>query len=308
MKNRAIKQEWSPLESMTGFASVEEKQSGFFLSVTARSVNARSVDVRVRLPSSLGQLEPDIRGRARSMFGRGKIDIDVQLLPGSASPSTFAVDMERARAVRDGLTEIVETLGVDGPINLDAIVRAGGSHLFTTREDVSQKNVLGEAADTIITRALDGLRSTRLREGDALRTDLLEGLDALSLLTEKTETASTGISEEYRQKLLSKLKSFQEHLVDEGQMRRVEQEIALFAEKVDIHEELVRLKTHNQAFEETLLAEAGNRGKRLDFLLQEMGREVNTLGSKIPRAEIRGLVVDMKVLVETLRQQVSNIA
>jgi len=297
-----------PIESMTGFAMTEDRESGFFLSVTTRSVNSRGIDVRVRLPGPVQHLEPVIRDLARTILRRGKVDFEMQLLAGSAQTSTIALDLERARAVRASLGEIIEKLGVEGSINLDTIVRAGGPQLFSVREDPSQKSLLSEAAEKLAKSALDRLQRSRLQEGASLRQDLLSGAGDLSRLVDETESLCVDLPTEYREKLLRKLTSIQERLVDEAQMRRVEQEIALYAEKVDIHEEIVRLRTHLEGFSQSLLYQEGLRGKRLDFLLQEMGREVNTLGSKIPKADVRGLVVDMKVLVETLRQQVSNVA
>tara|TARA_B100000029_G_scaffold511981_1_gene607394 strand:- start:3832 stop:4719 length:888 start_codon:yes stop_codon:yes gene_type:complete len=294
------------IQSMTGFATVAHRGEAAEVQIRLRSVNSRFLDCRIRLPSLLQPYEDSLYPLVRSAFSRGKIDIDVELKANTGVVKAPSINSALAESMASDLRQIGERLGLSGDISLETLCRVMGPQLFEHSEGDSSSEEL--VADLIVAlkQGLTNLTEARLAEGKALTDDLGGGIENLRQLVQQIDTAQQGLELPHAERLTARLQSLE--LSDEQQQTRIQQEIALLLDKMDIHEELVRLKTHMDAFEQTRLKTTEPCGKRLDFLLQEVLREVNTIGSKVADAIVRGLVVDMKVQVEKLRQQVANVA
>jgi uncharacterized protein (TIGR00255 family) len=296
------------LESMTGFATVEYRQSGVAFTLTIRSVNSRFLEVRMRLPKALSALEDATEKLIRAEILRGRLDLDLHIMAESRGVTLWRADLGKATTIRDGLTDIQEALGLPEPVQLSDIVRIGGLELF---EQIADKNTSATWRDCLMeatATALRRLRETRHQEGKILSAELEKNIQELRNHILHIQQGVDEVLKQMRTRMRSKVSE----LLGDGRPGispdRLDHEILLLIERADIREELVRLKAHLDAFEQVRLNREGPHGKRLDFLLQEILREVNTVGSKVPDAQIRNLVVDMKVLVEQLRQQVANIA
>jgi uncharacterized protein (TIGR00255 family) len=294
------------IHSMTGFgsASFRVAESGF--DVEVRSVNHRHLDARVRLPRTLAHLEPDFRGRIQARFARGKIDCNV-VTPASEVPvPRVSVDLEAARRYLDAAEELAREEGVSGQLSVADLLALPGVAGFVEPEIPA--DVLSEAALAALDRALDGLEAMRVREGEAIGRDLLQRVARVAELSLEIEARSGQVQERARERLRKRARQLESEtgLLDEA---RLHQEVVLAADRLDVSEEIVRLRSHVEQFRS--IAESGGAGspvgRRLEFLLQELGREVNTIGSKGADAPVAHWVVELKAELERLREQVLNV-
>ena len=290
------------LKSMTGYGKGEASApNGNFL-VEIRSVNHRYGEISVRLPRTFYAFENEVKRLASSVLKRGKIDISVQWDEATAANTAPQLDMAVARGYYEAYTRLAKELNLpqDAPLSLI----------------MSQKGVMKEVVGTVdetellpqllaaVQSAVTSLDNMRLREGDALAEDLqarrLQIAEWSKLIGERTPQMVI----EYRQKLKSRL----EQLLEGAEMdeSRLAQEVALLADRSDITEELVRLSSHFSQFDEALQS-SEPVGRKLDFLMQEMNREVNTIGSKSNDAGITNLVIQIKAEMEKMREQVQNV-
>ncbi|MCA9590210.1 MAG: YicC family protein [Myxococcales bacterium] len=295
------------MRSMTGFgtgeaplASSDPGASGK-LTVEIRSVNHRYLDVRVRGPAELPDLAASVETLAREKLTRGRFDILVRVE--GAALVAMELDVERARTVMVALGKLRDELapGAELPLSLLGSV----PQLFVPsleRHAEAAKECVADAFDA----ALGSLDAMRQREGDALRQDLLTRLAAVKGLAGALAERAPHSLEAYRKRLrerADKLRMTSDVELDAG---RLEQEVAMFADRVDVTEELTRLAAHTEHFA-ALLAEEAPMGRKLDFLLQEMGREANTVGSKSQDLPSAHLVVELKAEIERLREQTQNV-
>lgn len=295
------------MRSMTGFgsgdadlASTDPGVKGR-LTVEIRSVNHRYLDVRVRGPSELPDLATSIETLARERLARGRFDVLVRV--DSAALGALELDVERARSVMRGLAALRDELapGAEIPLSLLASV----PDLFVPsleRHAEAARKCLGEAFDAALT-SLDAMRE---REGAALAEDLNKRLECVRKLTATLAERAPQSIDAYRKRLLEraeKLRMSSDVDLDSG---RLEQEVAFFADRIDVTEELTRLDAHTAHFA-SLLCEAGAVGRKLDFLLQEMAREANTVGSKNQDLASAHVVVELKAEIERLREQAQNV-
>jgi uncharacterized protein (TIGR00255 family) len=292
------------MRSMTGFgvgesllaATVNDK-----VTIEIRAVNHRFLDVRVRAPSQLPDLVNVIESLARERLNRGRFDISVRL-DGTAL-SAMVIDRERARSVFAALKALRDELApnADVPLSLLGTV----PDLFVPsieREGDALRTSLGLAFDA----ALKSVDEMRHREGVSLAEDLVRRLTTIRRLMAGITTRSPVSLETYKKKLKERserLRVASDLEIDPG---RLEQEIALYADRIDVCEETTRLESHCAHFE-TLLQASDSVGRRLDFLLQEMAREANTIGSKCQDVAIAHAVVELKAEIERMREQVQNV-
>lgn len=298
------------MRSMTGFgvgeahlssASPSNSAPGGTLSVEIRAVNHRYLDLRVRAPSQLPELASAVESIARERLTRGRFDITVRLE--AAALGAVTIDLERARSVFAALVSLRDELapGVDVPLALLGAV----PDLFVPsieQADVEVRRALATAFDAAID-ALDGMRR---REGLALGDDIVRRLVTVRRLAASIGERAPQVIELYTKRLKERANRLRASADIEVETGRLEQEIALYADRVDIAEELTRLESHTSHFE-SLVASTEAVGRRLDFLLQEMAREANTIGSKSQDAGIAHAVVDLKAEIERMREQVQNI-
>ncbi len=269
--------------------------------VEIRAVNHRFLDVRVRAPSQLPDLANIVEALARERLSRGRFDITVRL-EGSVL-GAMVIDRERARSVFSALTALRDELApsADVPLSLLGAV----PDLFVPSIE-SESETLNASLAAAFDSAIGALDAMRLREGHALAADLLRRLVTIRRLMETITARTPLVLDAYKKRLkerAERLRMASDLEVDPG---RLEQEIALFADRIDVAEELTRLESHSAHFE-SLLQKDESVGRRLDFLLQEMAREANTVGSKGQDVAIAHAVVELKAEIERMREQVQNV-
>jgi len=286
------------IASMTGFAAAAAELPGCSLSVELRSVNHRYLDIQLKLPDELRTLDTALRDLLTSKVRRGKVDCRITLnhaLPGAA---TLAIDAGRVAQLRDAAAEVMRHAPDSAPISVADILRWPG----VLTEPSLPPEALAERVLELTRRTLAELAASRLREGEKLKEMLEERCRGIEAQVERVEPRIPAIHAAFVEKLGARLN---EAGLDPDQ-ERLKAELALFAAKIDVAEELSRLSTH-VAEVRRVLAAGGASGKRLDFLMQELNREANTLGSKSVDAELSQAALEIKVLIEQMREQVQNI-
>jgi uncharacterized protein (TIGR00255 family) len=289
-----------PLRSMTGFGTAEGPVAGGRLRVEVRSVNHRHLVVQVRVPSELGHLEADIRERLRRHLERGSVSVSARWSEEPPAAAAVEVDVPRARAVVDALREVGRTLGIAGDVDYATLAR------IPDVVRVKPADTAVEAPDVlaVLDAAAQACVAMRAREGLALADDLLERLASLASLAER-------VSARGPERLAAEQERLRRNVAELAQgvavdPARLAQEVAFMADRLDVTEELVRLRTHLAAASQAL-GEPKSAGRQLGFVLQELGREVNTIGSKANDAAIAVAVIAMKGELEKMREQVENL-
>lgn len=289
------------IRSMTGFGSSSGEFAGRTLTVEVKSVNNRFREVVTRIPKVCAPLEESIKKLVTARVERGRVDLWVQLDDRELKKRSIKVDFEFAEEVRALLSQLRDRLYLEGPITLDQILSLG---VLGQEEDTPALEELWAALTPLVEEAVGGLVTMREAEGHNLAGDLEGRLQRLGVCNRKVEELASSAPDVLLEKLQNRLSELGAGVkVDQT---RLAQEVALLADRADITEEVVRFNSHLSRFAE-ILARDGAAGRRLDFLLQEMGREVNTMGSKAQDLEVTGLVLDMKAELEKLREQVQNI-
>jgi uncharacterized protein (TIGR00255 family) len=295
------------LKSMTGFAQARAEEAGRAIRVTVRSVNHRFLDVRVKAPDGFESVESRIREIVRSRIHRGHLDVALHYEPGGSA--SVHVNEEIAAAYVAAAEVLRRRFNLSGEPELAAIMRlpgvVGTPEIFTEADEER----FGKLVASCLIEALDKLDEMRKSEGRILSDELFGRLKAIRELASQIEVLVERIRPAYARRFESRLKELLNATPIEP--ARLAQEAAIAAEKSDTTEEIARLRSHVQQFE-TLLTSEGEVGKKLDFLLQEMQREANTLLSKTPGTEADGLdmtrlALEVKSEVEKLREQVQNI-
>lgn len=289
------------LRSMTGFGVGEAALGTGRIALEIRSVNHRFLDVRVRLPRELSEHSTYLEQLARARLSRGRVELYVRF--DGPSLGTLVIDKRRAMEAIRALQELRDELGLTEPVPLSVL----GSipDLFVSPAQ-SDPDAVRASLQTALEGALAAMDQMRRAEGEHLRADLQARLNTVESLANEIAGLSEGLAERYRRRLrerIQRLLEGQETLLDPG---RLEQEVALLADHVDVSEELTRLGCHCRQFG-MLLGSDEPVGRRLDFLLQEMAREVNTIGSKANEADIAFRVVELKAEIERMREQVQNV-
>ena len=284
--------------SMTGFAGASREIAGTALNVELRSVNHRYLDLQFRLPEELRALEPGLREMIVARLQRGKVECRVGLNALPAAQKSFELNVEVMKQLR-ALSEKLRLAWPSVPgLTAADILRWPG---MLGAETVSLDE-MRTACNAALQEVLDEFTASRSREGEKLKTVLLERLASME---ERVATVAPRMPEvlaAFREKLASRLHEAMAVSDDE----RIRQEITLFANRIDVDEELSRLTTHFSEIRR-ILGAGGAVGKRLDFMMQELNREANTLGSKSVDAEVTKVALDLKLLIEQMREQIQNI-
>jgi uncharacterized protein (TIGR00255 family) len=299
------------IHSMTGFAQARIERDGWSLRINLRSVNHRFLDLHLRMPDGFEVFEPRIRLAVRNRLRRGHVDVNVYYEP--AGPASVEVNHEVAAAYMKAVEELREQFGVKTEPDLIALFRlpgvvaAPGATSELQSEEVQER--LGAQLETCLAQALERLEMMRRSEGQTLAEEMQGLLTRIAEQTAAIESLAEGVRPAFARRLEAKLTE----LLSGAQIdpARLAQEAALLAERSDVTEELARLRSHVEQFRK-LLAGAGEAGKKLDFLLQEMQREANTLLSKTPGVESEGLAIttfalEVKSDIERLREQAQNV-
>ena len=284
--------------SMTGFAAVGADLPGCALSVELRSVNHRYLDLQLRLPDELRALESAVREVLVTELKRGKVDCRISLTRAAPGATALAVNGERVAQLRDAAADVQRHAPGSAPLSTIEILRWPG---VLTEPSVDPETLAAKALQ-LVRQALADLGASREREGHKLRAMIEERCEAIETQISRVAPRVPAIHDAYVEKLGARLR---EAGLDPD-AERLKQELALFATKVDVAEEVSRLVTHVSEVRRVLCA-GGSSGKRLDFLMQELNREANTLGSKSVDAELSHAALELKVLIEQMREQVQNI-
>ena len=290
------------IKSMTGYGGAKGEVAKIVVSAELKSVNNRHLDASVRLPKSCLFAEETVRAALKEHISRGKVDIFINVDSSQADEVVVAVNEPLAAAYVKAAQEVFDKFGVTNDLTASRLLRMP-EVLSTDRTDADKDDLL-EAIGTVFGVALSQFDEMRAREGAKLDADIRAKLDALEQMVGWVETRSPETVAEYREKLTARMNEvLAETGIDEA---RVLQEAAIYADKVAVDEETVRLRSHIAQFR--LLLEGGSPvGRKLDFLVQEMNREINTTGSKCADSEIANIVIAMKAELEKIREQIQNI-
>ena len=284
--------------SMTGFAAVAADLPGVSLTVDLRSVNHRYLDLSIRLPDELRGLESALRERLNSELKRGKVECRISLNRPSAGAAALAVSPERVSHLAQAAADVLRQVPGAAPLSVAEILRWPG----VLAEPTVAPEMLAALVHDLVGKALAELAASRRREGAKLALALEERCAAIEAQVARVTPRIPMLHKAFGDKLGTRLK---EAGLDPDH-ERLKQELALFATKIDVAEEVQRLATHVTEVRRVLEA-GGSAGKRLDFLMQELHREANTLGSKSVDAELSQASLELKVLIEQMREQVQNV-
>ncbi len=288
--------------SMTGFGRGQYSLDGYEAVVEVRSLNHRFLDVAMRLPRGLGAYEQAVKDFVRTKVNRGRINVAVTLKSATDNEFGLSVDEETARRYKHLLETLIKKLDLPGPVTLEHLLQ------FSDILTIAEESALPEQAWTCVEKALglamEEMNVMRLREGQEIINDLRDRLNGLQEKIERIKTYAASRSKSEFERLYKRLGA----MIDTKELdhTRLELEVALLADRVDITEECTRFQSHNTLFLETL-GDSEPAGRKLNFLLQEMNREANTIGAKANDAPTAHLVVGIKEEVEKLREQIQNI-
>jgi uncharacterized protein (TIGR00255 family) len=290
--------------SMTGYGRAEAVLDGHRFAVEIKSLNHRFLEISLRVPAMLSALEMEIKKKVAEPLLRGKIDVIIRKdVQGEAeNGQTLVLNLPLARSYFSVLTQLKQTLNLKDEISLEMI--ANQKDVFLPVESPQDVTALWKGLTAVLDEALGGMMEMRRREGEILSRDLSARLEVMAKRLNDVESMAPQVVLEYSRRLSERIRELTGGLVvDES---RLSQEVAIFAEKSDITEEIVRLRSHLGQFSEMLACEEAI-GRKVDFLIQEMNREVNTIGSKSSDAFISKQVIEIKSEIAKLREQVQNL-
>ncbi len=284
--------------SMTGYGKSESDLSFAVLNVEARSVNSKQLDLNLHLPSVLKEKEDCLRSVAGKKLLRGKVDIDFNIEWGNSRKNQI-INRELAKKYYDELNSLQQDINTQSSDILSLILKMPD---VISNEKISVENSDWNLTEKAMLAAIDHLIKFRAKEGKMLEKDIMQHIDIIEHNLDKIKKIEPKRAINVRKRLLNRM---QEYNISPD-IDRFEQELIYYLEKLDINEEMVRLTSHCDYFKETI-GDTEPKGKKLGFIIQEMGREINTIGSKANNAEIQKLVILMKDALEQIKEQVLNV-
>lgn len=290
------------IKSMTGFGRCEVSENDRKFTVEMKSVNHRYLDVNIKMPKKLNFFESSIRALLKDYIQRGKVDMFITYEDMTENNVSVKYNKDIAGEYLKYLREMAEEFGLDDDIRVSTLSRY--PEVLTMEEVTIDEEGIWKTLEKAIKGAAEGFVETRIKEGENLRTDLISKLDGMLSHVDFIQERSPQIIAEYKQKLEGKVKDLLADVkVDEN---RLLMEVTIFADKVCVDEEIVRLKSHIETTKATLQA-GGSMGRKLDFIAQEMNREANTILSKANDLEISNRAIELKTEIEKVREQIQNI-
>lgn len=290
------------IKSMTGFGRCEVAEGTRKITVEMKSVNHRYLDVNIKMPKKLNFFETAIRGELKNYIQRGKVDIFITYEDMAESNICVKYNRDLAAEYMKYLWKMSEDFSLDNDVRVSTLSRY--PEVLTMEEQTVDEEELWQLLEKAVRGAAEAFVDTRIREGENIRDDLLAKLNVMLAGVEFIEHRSPQIITEYKRKLRDKVKELLEDTqIDEA---RLLTEVTIFADKVCVDEELVRLRSHITTTRESLL-EGGSVGRKLDFIAQEMNREANTILSKTTDLEISNRAIELKTEIEKVREQIQNI-
>lgn len=289
------------MKSMTGFGKAELTQNDYHVTVEMKSVNHRFLDLSLKMPKALSFVEDAVKKAISAKVSRGHVDVYVSFE--NKGQGAYVIEVNEALALQyaKSASELAEKLGVPSDV--------GVAYIMKQPDVISVKateggDALGQAVTDCVALAVDGLDTMRAEEGVALKADFVTKLDAISELTEKVALRAPEVAKSYADRLKQRMKDYLGEVEpDEG---RLLTEVAVFTDRCNVDEEITRLRAHVEHFH-SIISESVPVGRKLDFLVQEMNRECNTIGSKANDKIITDYVLSLKTEVEKLREQVQNV-
>ena len=291
------------MKSMTAYSRSELSTEAIGVSIEIRSYNSRFLDTVVRLPNRYLPLEDKIKTDISKAVARGRIEVRIHIEERAEESVQFEVNEVKARAYYRALTELKEILQTEEPVPL-ALIAASGDIIRTREKDPSLDERWPCIAECLGC-ALEDLEAMRTREGEFISRDMISRLAAISRRLQRIEADSSGLLEHHRDRLRERIAALTDGIV-EIDPDRIAQEAAILAERSDITEEIIRSRSHLKHFEE-IMSSRKAEGRKLNFLLQELNREFNTIGSKTEKSAVAHGVVDIKAELEKIREQIQNI-
>ena len=294
--------EKSMIKSMTGFGRCEIAEADLKITVEMKSVNHRYLDVTIKMPKKLNFFEAAIRTELKNYMQRGKVDLFITYEDFTESNVCVKYNKELAAEYMQYFDRMAEDFSLDNDIRVSTLARF--PEILTMEEQTVDEEQLWKLLDKALKGAAENFVETRIREGENLRNDLIAKLEGMLAHVDFITERSPEIIEEYKEKLTKKVEELlSDKQVDES---RLLMEVTIFADKVCVDEELVRLRSHITATRDALLA-GGSIGRKLDFIAQEMNREANTILSKSSDLEISNRAIELKTEIEKVREQIQNI-
>lgn len=291
------------IKSMTGFGRGEFNNEVYNFKVEIKAVNHRYNDISVKMPRHIGYLEEDVKKIIKTEISRGKVDVYINLDYINESAIEIKVDIPLAKSYKSILEELSSELGLEENVRLFNIL--GLSEIIKIERKELDEDIAWNCLKEALNIALKDIMSMKTVEGEALKNDMISKLDRIETIVLEIEERSPLVVLEYKNKLRDRISELldKDINIDDD---RISSEVAIFADKSNINEEIVRLKSHVKQFLSILDSEDAV-GRKLDFLIQEMNREINTIGSKANDILISQNVVEIKAEIEKIREQVQNI-
>lgn len=290
------------LKSMTGFGRCELAGENRKITVEMKAVNHRYCDISIKMPKKLSFFEAGIRNVLKQFIGRGKVDIYITYEDYTENNVCVKYNADLAREYFENLEKISKEFGIENDVRVSSLSRY--PEVFTLEEQTIDEKELWALVEEAVKTAATKFVETRIAEGENLKKDIVAKLDGMLKLVDFIETRSPEIVSEYRNKLLAKVTELLgDTKVDESILLT---EVTVFADKICVDEETVRLRSHINNMKETL-EDSDNVGRKLDFIAQEMNREANTILSKANDLEVTNKAIDLKTEIEKVREQIQNI-
>lgn len=292
------------MESMTGFGRGSSKLENFQVICLAKSVNHRFLEINLKLPKKYTLLEERIRKKITEFFERGKIEVLIKVYGFSFQKREIFFDLELAKSLRNNLQLLKNSLGLSGEITLAEIIQFREISLVEEKDE--EVEILWEEIRSALEEALIDLKNSRLKEGYLLKEKIKEYLFIIKNKIEKILALKDKVKEENIKKMKERIEKLLEEFKGRLDEARLYQEITLWLDRMDFSEELDRFIIHLNSAQQLL--DIPNSGKKLDFICQELMREINTLSTKAQSAEISLIAVEIKDFIEKIREQVQNVA
>lgn len=290
------------IKSMTGFGRAESVTTERKIVIEMKSVNHRYCDMNIKMPKKLNFFESAIRNHLKKYIGRGKIDIFISYEDYTENNLCVKYNQEIAAEYVKYIQQMAEDFSLKSDLSAGALSRY--SEVLTLEEQSENEDELWKEIEVILDEAATKFVESRTKEGEALKSDLIEKLDGMIEMVDYIENVSPSLIESYRERLETKVGELLENsAIDEN---RIAAEVTIYADKICVDEETVRLRSHIENTKSILL-EGGNVGRKLDFIAQEMNREANTILSKANSLDVSNKAIDLKTEIEKVREQIQNI-
>lgn len=290
------------MRSMTGYGRIKKVINGREYNIEIRAVNHRYNDITIKMPRSISYLEEHIRKIVSKNISRGKIDIFIGFTNFSSEGKSVIINEDIAKIYINQLKKLAKETNINS--NIEVIDISKLPDVLSVQDTDQNEDVIKTEITECIEEALDNLNDMKLKEGEKIKEDIEERINNIENIVDNIFTYSTGLIEDYVVKLRERIKEIlHTDIIDET---RIAQETVIYSDKCSIDEELTRLRSHIKQFRGLIELDLPV-GKKIDFIIQEMNRETNTIGSKSVKLEITNLVIEMKTEIENIREQIQNI-